>query len=179
MINNLLYAKLPPHLKRSINISFIENRTYEEIIQHVEGELEYNGLEGDNVTAIIINTTQNTYTRLQNQPFYTSNVVCLSCKEKGHFVQDWVKLKGKNERKQRSGITPFERWTFPPCVYCGLTNQPCERPKWYSNNERTISQPNNGQPTTSQSRPSKPEMKRYVLNNPLHLNLASHTSALR
>ena len=52
MINSLLYAKLPPHLKRSVNTACLENGTYEEIIQHLERELELNGLEGDNAPAI-------------------------------------------------------------------------------------------------------------------------------
>ena len=49
MIDSLLNAKLPPKLKRSFNLARLENATYEEIVTHLERELELNGLEeGDN-----------------------------------------------------------------------------------------------------------------------------------
>ena len=50
MIDSLLYAKLPPKLKRSVNMARLENVTYEEIVTHLERELELNGLEeGDDI----------------------------------------------------------------------------------------------------------------------------------
>ena len=45
MIDSLFYAKLPPKLKRSVNMARLENGTYEEIVTHLERELELNGLE--------------------------------------------------------------------------------------------------------------------------------------
>ena len=45
IIDSLFYAKLPPKLKRSVNMSRFENATYEKIVAHLEGELELNGLE--------------------------------------------------------------------------------------------------------------------------------------
>ena len=47
MIENLLYAKMPPHLKKSINQAYLENGTYEQIVKHLEREMELNGLEAD------------------------------------------------------------------------------------------------------------------------------------
>ena len=47
MIDSLLYAKLPPHLKRSHNIVYLENGTYEQIVAHLERELELKSLEND------------------------------------------------------------------------------------------------------------------------------------
>ena len=44
MIDSLLYAKLPPKLKRSVNMARLENASIEEIVTHVERELELNGL---------------------------------------------------------------------------------------------------------------------------------------
>ena len=48
MIDSLLYAKLPPKLKRSVNMARLENGTYEEIVAHLERELELNALEESN-----------------------------------------------------------------------------------------------------------------------------------
>ena len=47
MIENLLYAKMPPHLKKSINQAYLENGTYDQIVKHLEREMELNGLESD------------------------------------------------------------------------------------------------------------------------------------
>ena len=47
MIDSLLYAKLPPHLKRSLNLAYLENGTYDRIVTHLEKELELSGLEND------------------------------------------------------------------------------------------------------------------------------------
>ena len=46
MIDSLLYAKLPPKLKRSVNMARLENGTYEEIVAHLERELELNRYNG-------------------------------------------------------------------------------------------------------------------------------------
>ena len=45
MIDSLLYAKLPPKLKKLVNMARLENGTYEEIVAHLERELELNALE--------------------------------------------------------------------------------------------------------------------------------------
>ena len=47
MIDNLLYAKLPPHLKISFNLAYLENGTYDQIVACLERELELSGLEHD------------------------------------------------------------------------------------------------------------------------------------
>ena len=47
MIESLLYAKMPPYLKESINHAYLENGTYEQIVRHLEREMELNGLEAD------------------------------------------------------------------------------------------------------------------------------------
>ena len=47
MIENLLYAKMPPHLKKSINQAYLENGSYDQIVKHLEREMELNGLEAD------------------------------------------------------------------------------------------------------------------------------------
>ena len=45
IIEQLIYAKMPQHLKKSINQTHLEYGTYEQIFTHLEGELELNGLE--------------------------------------------------------------------------------------------------------------------------------------
>ena len=36
MIENLLYAKMPSHLKKSINQAYLENENYDQIVKHLE-----------------------------------------------------------------------------------------------------------------------------------------------
>ena len=45
LIEQFIYAKMPPHLKNSINEAHLENGTYEQIVTYLEKELELNGLE--------------------------------------------------------------------------------------------------------------------------------------
>ena len=45
IIEQFIYAKMPPHLKKSINQAHLENSTYEQIVTHLEREVELNGLK--------------------------------------------------------------------------------------------------------------------------------------
>ena len=45
IIEQFIYAKMPPHLKKSINQAHLENGTYEQSVSHLERELELNCLE--------------------------------------------------------------------------------------------------------------------------------------
>ena len=45
IIEQFIYAKMPPHLKKSKNQAHVENSTYKQIVTHLERELELNGLE--------------------------------------------------------------------------------------------------------------------------------------
>ena len=45
IVEQFIYAQTPPHLKKSINQAHLENGTYQQIVTHLERELELNGLE--------------------------------------------------------------------------------------------------------------------------------------
>ena len=53
MIENLLYDKMPPHLKKSIIQAYLDDGTHDQIVKHRERErerereMELNGLEAD------------------------------------------------------------------------------------------------------------------------------------
>ena len=44
IIEQFICAKRPPHLKKSINRAHLEQGTYEQIVTHLEKDLELNGL---------------------------------------------------------------------------------------------------------------------------------------
>ena len=50
IIEQFIYAKMPPHLKKSINQAHLENGTYEQIVTHLEQEKELNSLENPDET---------------------------------------------------------------------------------------------------------------------------------
>ena len=80
IIEHFRYAKMPPHLKQSINQAHLENGTYEQIVTHLERELELNGLEAPD--EIQINTVgHNTVHANADRPKPT----CHHCKKPGHY----------------------------------------------------------------------------------------------
>ena len=64
MIENLLYAKMPHHLKNSINQAYVEIGTYNQILNPLEREMELNGLEADQPSV----KTQMTVTKKNRLP---------------------------------------------------------------------------------------------------------------
>ena len=110
MIENLLYAKMPPHLKRFINQAYIEIGTYEQIVRHLERDMELNGLESDDtglktqMTAInkqaedkpTHEKTATTKTKQQTPKIVPNNTLqddqCRYCKNMGLKAADCAKL---------------------------------------------------------------------------------------
>ena len=79
IIQQFIYAKMPPNLKKSINQAHLENGTYEQIVTHLERELELNGLEAPDELPINNVSQQPTNTNA-DRPKPT----CNHCKKPGH-----------------------------------------------------------------------------------------------
>ena len=130
MIDSLLYAKLPPKMKRSVNMARLENATYEEIVTHLEREIELNGLEeGDDIHVPTMSTAP-TATRPGTGLLSSGidpNVTCNYCKKPGHVKDDCRKLKRKEEQKRNGGQDTKKE--YPKCPTCDKTNHPAER-RW-------------------------------------------------
>ena len=102
MIDSLLYAKLPPHLKRSLNLAHLENGTYDQIVAHLERELELSGLENDGELTIPTMTTVPLNDNQQNTE--QTKVVCHYCRKPGHVIREcskWIR-KEQEQRKEPS-----------------------------------------------------------------------------
>ena len=128
MIDSLLYAKLPPKLKRSINMARLENATYEEIVTHLERELELNGLEeGDDIPVPTMSTAPTATRPGTGLLSYgiDPNVTCNYCKKPGHVKDDCRKLKQKEEQRRNDGQD--NKKEYPKCPTCDKTNYPAER----------------------------------------------------
>ena len=154
IIEQFIYAKMPPHLKKSFNQAHLENSTYEQIVSHFEKELELNGLEASD--EMPINTvTQQAPQQNSNKPKPT----CHHCKKPGHYQTQCRQLKrekeqtrnNKNSANNNNGSAQTNpnpnnkvanntkvnniknqrdrrpRPVFPPCETCGRTNHSTEK----------------------------------------------------
>ena len=107
IIEQFAYAKMPPQLKKSIHQAHLENGSYEQIVTHLEKELELNSLEYPDETQM------NTVTHQQqievNQDNAGNNSDTNNSNPNNHKI----------DRKSRT--------LYPPCGTCGKMNHSTER----------------------------------------------------
>ena len=97
MIDSLLYAKLPPHLKRSPNLAYPENGTYDQIVAHLEKELELSGLENDGELTVPTMTAVPPKDNQHNTE--QAKIVCHYCEKAGPC---YPRLSQKDEKRARA-----------------------------------------------------------------------------
>ena len=179
MIDSLLYAKLPPKLKRSVNMARLENGSYDEIVAHLERELELNALEESDDLPMATMTSSSTKPKTPLSTGQMSDITCNYCKEKGHMVKDCEKLKKKKEKDAQQGKSTQKK-TYPECGTCGKKNHPEERcwqgagahlkPKRTRPEDSTDNKPN--------SKAQKPQTKPTIRRITLHFLCSSKLSRL-
>ena len=103
MIDSLLYTKRPLKLKWSVNMARLENGSYDEIVAHLERELELNALEESDDLPMATVTSSSAKTKTPLSTAQMSDITCNYCKEKGHMVKDCEKLKKKKEKDAQQG----------------------------------------------------------------------------
>ena len=155
IIEQFIYTKMPPPLKKPINQTHLENGTYGQIVLHLEKELELNGLEAPD--EMPINTvTQQALQQTSNK----SRPTCYPCKKPGHYENQCRQLKrekdqtrnntnnaNNNNGKAQTNSNPNNnkvanntkgnninnqrdrksRPVFPPCETCGRNNHSTEK----------------------------------------------------
>ena len=129
MIDSLLYAKLPPLLKRSLNLAYLENGTYDQIVAHLERELELSGLENDGELTIPTMTALPPTDTQQNTE--QTKIVCHYCKKPGHVIRECRKRIRKEQEHRNDPSTqkmkPSTSKSYAPCPHCQRTNHPPEQ----------------------------------------------------
>ena len=101
IIEQFIYAKMPPDLKKSINQAHLENGTYEQIVTHLERELELNGLEAPD--ELQINTVSQ---QLTNANADRSKPTCHHCGKPGHYGNQCRLLKKQREETENNQNNP-------------------------------------------------------------------------
>ena len=157
IIEQFIYAKMPPHLKKSINQAHLETGTYEQIVSHLEWELELNGLEAPDEMQLNTVIKQD---RQQNSE--KPEPTCHHCKKPGHYRNQCRQLKREKDQAQNNTDSAANnknnngsaqtnsnpnhkapiankanntnnqrdrkpRPVFPPCETCGRPNHSTER----------------------------------------------------
>ena len=88
LIEISLYAKMPTHLKRVPNQTRLETESYDMMVQHLEREMELNGLLGPNETNITgVHQIEVQETQQAPDPPKSSGP-CYGCEQSGHIVKN-------------------------------------------------------------------------------------------
>ena len=190
MIENLLYAKMPPHLKKSINQAYLENGTYDQIVKHLEREMELNGLEADEplvkTQMTVSKKDQNTEKTDKKQtdkgkkqtpktvPDKTLKIdQCRYCKETGHMMTDCPKLAKRRKLEEDPEAEKCQNCNTPGheeenCYFgANMENRP---PKW----TLTEAQKKVIEAYKQAKKPIKPKMERPQQSSSKDLNLKRH-----
>ena len=153
IVEQFINAKIPPHLKKSINQAHLENGTYEQIVTHLEREVELNGLEAPD--ELQINTVSH---NTVNANADRTKPTCHCCRKPGHYKNQCRLLKKQREETEINQNNPGNKnsdvntsnpngnvnnpnnnnrnsnraegkpkTVYPPCETCGKTNHSTER----------------------------------------------------
>ena len=100
-IEQFIYAKMPPHMEKSINQAHLENGTYEQIVTHLERELGLNGLEAPDELPINIVSQQSTNTNADR-----AKPTCHHCKKPGLYRNQCRLLRKQREQTENNQNNP-------------------------------------------------------------------------
>ena len=108
IIEQFIHAKMPPHLKKSINRAYLKNGTYEQIVSHLEKELELNGLEAPDEMPIST-VTQQAPQQNSNEPTPT----CHHCKNQVTIKISTVNSNERKTKREKIQIVPTPTMEVP------------------------------------------------------------------
>ena len=98
-IDSFLYAKMPPHLASSINLAYLKNGKYDQIVAHLESEVELSGIENDEQLTILTMTA--TVKGNNENKSDLSKTSCLHCKKLGHLTKGCRKINPKEQEQKQ------------------------------------------------------------------------------
>ena len=101
IIEQFIYAKMPSHLKKSINQALLENGTFEQVVTYLERKLGLNGLEAPD--GLQINTMSHNTANTNSERAKTT---CHHCKKPGHYRNQCRLLKKQREQTENTQNYP-------------------------------------------------------------------------
>ena len=104
IIGQFIYVKMPPHLKKSINQAQLLNGTFEQVITHLEKELELNGSEAP--AELHINTVSH---YLANANADRPKRTCHHCKRPRNYKKQCQLFKKQREQTEKSQNNPANK----------------------------------------------------------------------
>ena len=102
LTDSLYYAKVPSHLKQSINLAYFENGTHDQLVAILEQKRELNGKKTDMKMPIPTMTTTTTTVskKIRPQKSKEQQIICRYCKKLGHVTIECRKrIRKEQERK--------------------------------------------------------------------------------
>ena len=117
-IETSFYAKMPPHLKRVLNQARLDTETYDTMVQHLEREMELNGLSDptdNNVTGIHqIDAHEQQAATNPHKPASP----CFGCGYSGHIIKNCRKTasetRNRGKRVLTKRLTVLNLWKEKP-----------------------------------------------------------------
>ena len=68
LIDKAIYAKMPDHVKKTLNSAYLDDKLYNDIVLHLESEMRLNGLGAPNeVTLVTLNKIETDQPRNRNK----------------------------------------------------------------------------------------------------------------
>ena len=96
-IDKAIYAKMPDHVKKILNRAYLEDKPYNDIVLHLERELQLNGLGApDEVTLVPLNEIEPAQTK--TEPKLTENITQNTKKGTASIVTNSDITKPKGEK---------------------------------------------------------------------------------
>ena len=148
IIERFIYAKMPRNLKKSHNQAHLENGTYEQIVSHLERDLELSGMEAPDEKQINNVTQQASQQNSENskptyhhfkKPVHYPNQCRQLKRQKDQIRNNTNSAENNNKNNDSAQISNTTnainsnnqrdrryRPVYPPCETCGRTNHSTE-----------------------------------------------------
>ena len=116
-------------MKRSLSLAYLENGTQDQIVAHLERELELNRLEYDGeLTMPTMTATPSNY---HHQNTEQTKTVYHCCKKPGHFFRGFRRTIKKEQQQRNDPSTQNMKSSTPksfaPGLHCQRTNHPPQK----------------------------------------------------
>ena len=166
-IEKAIYAKMPDHVKKTLNRAFLEEKPYNDIVLYLETEMRPNGLgAADAVPFVPLNKIELAQSKPETKPAgnntqNTKNGYCFYCNKFGHFKAECRNMRRDKlfQTRKHNGPNNSTGSTLK-CDTCGRTHKTedcwnganaANNPRHKRHNQQDRQTNNSVRPTTTQT----------------------------